>query len=477
MNEIKLLLENIAKTIGSNKVLIGLDNYSPDNKYHAIIIECGNNTNNNEQMFRIVANARDLDGQVIVLAPAAILFSTKHKKNREYLLKHFHIKGVITLKNTVFDFSAIAMALIILDNKKGDTWFTSASSMEEVLKLILNEKNHKHNVYYSSSVESINLMPEYYNGESKKIDNLLYNYETKSIEEIAELFIGKNVPSEELTDRMGFSYLRARNLIDGKIIASQYVKNEYIDKYSKQVLLPGDIVISKNFGEKRIAKVQEDDCPAIASNALIVVRALNVPEDYLYTYFHSRAGRLIFQKQLESIEKGTTIRTINLQDFKKIKIPIFDNVTMFEMMNINKLDRQELSNLSNHISSKIESEIEIRAIEMFRLNGWNKNEIVFEDRNFFIKIGNDRKYIPDIILMSDKGVLAIVEVTLSLALSSPARLEMFTELKKNKEVPIFIITNLNKFEIYLTREDKRVIFHTVPSKTQLLELIESEDRN
>ncbi|MED4697081.1 restriction endonuclease subunit S [Peribacillus frigoritolerans] len=474
----KLLLDNIADTMLSDKILFSFDDYVPDNKYDVVIVEYGNDTHDYIEMLRLAASAMALDGQAFILVPAAILFSMKHKRKREYILDNFHIKGIITLKNTVFDFSTVSLALIILDNNKGATWFTSASTMEEVIRLVSSEKYHTHNVYYSTSIDSANLMPEFYNGKSKKIDNILEKYETKTIEEIAELFVGKNVPIEELTDIEGFSYLRARNIIDGKIVASQYVKNEYVDKYAKQILFPGDILISKNFGERRIAKIQEFDCPAIASNAFIVVRALEVPEDYLYSYFCSRAGKSIFHKQLEMIEIGNTIRTINLQSFKNLRIPIFDNVTMFEMMNINKLDKQELSKLSEHIDLKvIGNKAEQIATRMFRSNGWSENDIVREDRNFFILLSTGRKYIPDIILKSNTKVLAIVEVKVSTRLTSPVWLETVEELQKYKDVPLFIFTNLNKFDVYLTRKNELVTFQTVPSKIQLLELIESGGNN
>lgn len=445
------------------------------------MMECWNNTQENEEKLKQLANALTSEGVAFVLVPAAVLFGMKHKSNREYIINNFHIKGVVTLKNTVFDFASIPMALIILDNKNGETWLTSANSIEEVIKLVVSEDhiNHQHKIYYTTFVDSSNLMPEFYNGESKKIDSILDKYETKTLDEIAELFTGKSVPIQELGGNEGdFSYLRARNLIDGKIVPSEYVKSEFVERYAKQILFPGDILVSKYFGEKRIAKVEESDCPAIASNAFIVIRALEIPEDYLYNYFCSSAGKIIFQKQLEMIETGTTIRSINLKNIKELRIPIFDNVTMLEMMNIDKLDRKGLSDLSEYIDTKvIGSKAEMITKEMFLSIGWNENDIISNDSNFAINLRTGKKYIPDIVLKNDKEVFAIVEVRVSNRMTSPERLERMTELQQCKDVPLFIFTNLNKFDLYLTRSNKKVTVQTVPSKNHLLELIESEGSN
>jgi len=472
-----ILLKKIAEIIPSSNILSDFNEISNYYKYDVVMIECWNSTHENEEKLKQLANVLAPEGVAFVLVPAAVLFNMKYKSNREYIINNFHIKGIITLKNTVFDFTAISMALIILDNNKGNTWFTTANGIDEVIKLVSSEdhKNHKHNIYYATSADSSNLMPEFYNGESKKIDGVLDKYETKTLEEIAELFIGKSVPRNELGGKEGeFSYLRAQNLIDGKIVPSEYIKSEFVEKYAMQTLFPGDILVSKNFGEKRIARVEESDCPAIASNALIVIRALEIPEDYLYNYFCSRAGKILFKKQLETIETGATIKTINLRDIKELRIPIFDNVTMFEMMNIDKLDWKGLSDLAEYIDTKvIGSRAETITKEMFLSNGWSKNDIVSNDYDFAINLSTSMKYIPDIVLKHDKEVLAIVEVRVSNRITTPEWLEKIAKLQQCIEIPLFIITNLNKFDLYLTRTNKKVTVQTVPTKTYLLELIES----
>ncbi|MFB6732580.1 restriction endonuclease subunit S, partial [Bacillus mobilis] len=464
-------------TISSTNVLTNFNDYVSGNKYDVIMLECCNNILDNKEMLRQAFNAMAYDGRAFVLVPAAFLFNMKHNSDREYIIDNFHIEGVITLKNTVFDFTSLSLALIILDKNKGDTWFTSASSIEEVIKLVTSGRNvnHNHNIYYSTAVDPSNLMPDFYNGQAQKIDSILDEYETKTLSEVAELFIGRSVPREELGGEDGdFSYIRVGNIIDGQIVSSEYVKNEFVDKYARQILFPGDILVSKYFGEKRIVKIQESDCPAIASDAFIVIRALRVPEDYLYNYFCSRVGKNIFQKQLGRIESGTVIPHINLKDIKKLRIPIFDNVTMFEMMNIDILDSEVLVELVEYLDMKvIGSRAEKIAIEMLRSNGWSENEIVSENRNFAINLSQGEKYIPDIVLKNDKEVLAILEVKVSTRMTSSTWLERMTKLQHCKDVPLFIFTNLNKFDLYLTRTNKKVTVHTVPSKIHLLELIES----
>ncbi|WP_285398102.1 hypothetical protein [Lysinibacillus sp. fls2-241-R2A-57] len=103
MYKTNILLKKIAETIPSSNILSNFNEISTGYKYDALMIEYWGNTHEDEEKLKQLGNVLSPEGMAFVLVPATVLFSMKHKSNREYILNNFHIKGVITLKNTVFD--------------------------------------------------------------------------------------------------------------------------------------------------------------------------------------------------------------------------------------------------------------------------------------------------------------------------------------------------------------------------------------
>jgi len=175
-------------------------------------------------------------------------------------------------------------------------------------------------------------MPEYYNGVKEEINRTLDKYKTKLLNEIADVFIGKNIEKNELGNNDGVQYLRARNIgISGIKQSDIFVDEKYIRKYAKYILQSGDILLTRCFGQLKYVQVKDSDLPAIASVGLIVIRTVDVPEEYLYSYLTSETGKEIFKKQISLIKKGQTIEFIGINELKKLKIPIFDEKTMIEI--------------------------------------------------------------------------------------------------------------------------------------------------
>ncbi len=470
-----LKIADLIKTadISKDDILLDGEKLSNSTDYKIIVLEIWPEKIDFDKLLLLLSEALDENGTLCLVLPAGFLFSQRDRNNRLNLLSSFHLEGVVTLKRGVFNTVTIPLCLLLLNKKKGNTWFTTASNLDE-LRLVLNNRkdtiNSKRNIYHCDKVDPNNLMPEHYNGEIARVNQVLDQYETKKLNDVAELFVGKSIPQDELVQEKGFQYIRPRNIKDEKLVHSGvYIKNDHLSRYAKYTLLSGDILISKQFGQRKIAQVTEEDCPAIASNGFIVIRPTEIPEQYLYNYLTSTAGKSIFNKQLDSIETGTTIRNLNLSDIKKLRIPIFDNATMFEMTNIDNLDNISLIRLAERLEKRV-SEYEMQCLIVSQLQelGWEKEEIRTDN---VISVNGDVKYRPDIVLQYNEKAIAIVEIKLRYNLMSELRIQISTALKQYIEVPLVIITNLKKCYLYFTRTGEHKVFNNIPSKGDVIGLL------
>lgn len=408
-----------------------------------------------------------------IISVVAFLFGKNFEKYRIQILESYGVKSVITLKKQFFNHATIPMALVIL-GKSNETWFTSAASMEELEKAVFSIKNYNRKVNYTKHIDTTNLMPDYYDNDVKKVNESLDKFETKKLYEVADVISGKNAKKEEFLSN-GVQYLRARNLVEGHIVASDvYLSEEVIVKFSKQILQEGDILLSKNFGEHRIAMVTENDLPAVASNALFIIRATDVPEGYLYQYFTSKTGQETFKPQLDRIVKGTTITSINLSDLREIRIPIYDSQTMNEIADLQKLEYKQVYVLSKKLEHRItETQVEQMVIGQLIQAGWSTAELKYEEYSYFLKLGREKWY-PDIVLLDDHSLLAVIEVKISIFNIDPKWIEKMQDIIRSSNAKLLILTTGSFYEVYVIGTNKHQRFFKAPSKNELIKLLDKE---
>lgn len=451
------------------------DNIEPYFEVHITRLNLG--TFNFAKMYKILDKQTAHIWDVIV-GPVAMLYSNNMQKCREELLEKHTIKGIITLKNSFFDSTAIPSAIIILNSSESKTWLTSATETNDLITIISEIKSYSRKVYFTDQLEATNMMPEYYNDEKKKINTELDKYNTKALKEIADVSIGKSVSRDDFGDN-GIPYLRARNLCQGKIVnVDAFVKEKEARKYAKQLLQEGDLLLSKNFGEHRVVQVGIDDIPAIISNGLFLIRPYGVPDSYLYKYFSSDTGKKILDKQLESIEKGSTIISINLKDLRELRIPLFNVQTMINLSQVEKLQIPDLVSLTKELTPYIKGvELELKIYEDFINAGWDKDEVVINSTGDSISLGQDVKYEVDITLRNNGQLLAIVEVKTNFSITSIEWLQNMYALIRSGQVPFLILTNGIYYEIH-SRHDNHILKKTkVPKKDDLLLLLNEKEDN
>lgn len=405
-----------------------------------------------------------------ILGHVTMLFGTSARKFREDLLNSYSIRGVVTLKKRLFEDIAIPAAIIVLSNDGQDTWFTAAENMDALVNVILGTMPKDLKVYYSKKVLAENLLPEYYNGDDKIIQESFKGNETKELGEIATIVVGKRVKSEDYTEQ-GIPYLRARDIQNGKIIMPEvFINIEKAEQFSRQLIQEGDILLTKNFEQNKLALVTEDDVPAIASNTLFIIRPYEVSEGYLYRYLTSKTGNEIFYKQMYHIQKGVTIPSVSLGDLVHIEVPIFDAETMRNLESIDTLDKTDTIETTQRLATKARrgSELVNEVQEAFIKAGWNQKNLLSESEGW-IAIGNNIRWRPDFVYsLSDKRIVYI-EVKSDLMLVS---LEWFKAMKQiiyGEEKCFFILTTGMYYEVHASGvEDSLRLLHA-PTVEEVLD--------
>ncbi len=414
------------------------------------------------------------DGQPalsFILGHAAMLFAKSACKFREDLLGEERVKGVATLKQSVFDHIVMPAAVIILDDKASDTWLTAAENLAQLVELFCDNFEDGWKVYHTDSISSENMLPEYYNGDDKIIEEKLSGSDVKELGEIATIIAGKGAGREEYSDK-GIPYLRARDIKEGKVLTPEaYISPDNVEAYSRQLLQEGDILLTKNFGQNKLALVTENDLPAIASNMLFIIRPFEVSEGYLYKYLTSNTGQEIFNKQINRIQKGVTVPSVALGDLIHVKVPVLDESTMQSIENMDSISKDEIvettMNLMKNTSMFTEKQIEDAVRDALISTGWSPNKFV-DEKQATVNIGNGRKWMPDLAYQLDGGRTVIVEVKSNLGMIRPGWLEAMQSILHGDGDYIFILTTGMYYEIHIPGVEKSLQMISPPTIEAIL---------
>jgi|GEM_PF-1741032 len=421
----------------------------------------------------------------VMITPASFLYAAKMEKHRAKLLEKHTVTGIFTLKNAFFRFSTIPTSVIVFGKAKGEIWLTSAMETNDVLALMKDIRTYERKVYFTKQLNSKNFMPEFYNGEIIEINTTLDKYETKELQDIAEIISGKNARPEQLGDN-GIPYLRGRNLQGGKIVAvNTFVNPDAVEEFSKVLLEEGDILLQKQFGYHKIARVDTTDLPAIASSGLFIIRAFDVPENYLFTYLTSETGKAIFDKQLKNIERGATVVSIGLSDLKKVRVPLFDTITMDIFANIEEAKVSEMAFTSrrmlsyasalsgNKLDSVVNTYLEKNVVKAFKSVDWVEEDIRIN--SVVVQLEGDKPWEVDIALFNNGELLAIVEVRSSIYHTSHSWLDKIKAIIESKAAPFLILSTGLYYEIHSTRDGAVHKMMSPPTKADLLSILNGKE--
>lgn len=408
----------------------------------------------------------------LYIGPSVILFGKQFVSFRKELVNKKLVKGIITLKSKFFRNTAIPLSIIVLGNEEKETWFTTAASSDDLANIYLNLSNYHKRIFYTKNLSFEDFSPEFYNTETKKVIEDLKKYETRKLVEIAEVKNGAPIKRDEYTD-VGIPILRSRDIVNGKIIhKNDFISFDSVDKYSKWLLQEGDILLTKYFGQNKIVRVELDDLPAIASNQMFIIRPYGIEEEYLYSYLTSDTSKESLVFQLNSMQRGVTIPSINLSSLKELVIPIYDNDTTSLIIDSNNKS-DELKETAKELYEKIyinEKDLEKNVYDKLLNCGWKKEELVVEYKGLYNNDSTEFRWIPDIALFNSKEILAFMEVKGDLQYYNKFWKEKVEKIKSLNIVRFFIITTGFYFEIHDFKTGKIYKSSSAPSKDVLLDL-------
>lgn len=278
------------------------------------------------------------------------------------------------------------------------------------------ERNKERLTENSNISKDIIIKNDHYSGDTfmnKKSGQkeMVQESTVKELGVIAEIIAGKSARSEERCKK-GIHYLRAIDLKDGKISKTDVCINpKDAKKFARQLLQSGDILITKNYRQNKIAIVTEKDIPAIASDSLYVIRPVQVSEKYLHKYLTSQTGNEAFYAQISKIQRSTTVLTVTLADLNHVQIPVYDDETMQMIEGIDSVSQDEITETTEKILNILRSlsgpDIEIYVFQSLLSAGWNMDNL---NRQVIISKDRKKKCIADIVYNLKDGRRVIVEV-------------------------------------------------------------------
>lgn len=408
----------------------------------------------------------------IIIGASNLLFAHNLLEYREKLIAN-DFSGIATTKKAFFKNTRAIFAIIIFSEKSEKKYFSTVEDSEDLYNIIFDKKSSKQKIFYASELNENNLTPENYNEKASAVKQIFSNYKTKKLSEIAEIINGARATKSDLV-YSGIPYLKSGCLRNGKIVPDGVcVKETDCERFAKQLLQEGDILVTKYFGQNKIVFVTEDDLPAIASDQLAIIRPHSVSDFNLYKYLSSNAGKAIFGQQLTSVSTGSTIKCLNLASLKEIEIPILDltSVKQFEAefeLNHQNSFNDFLLDIENKLHQINESVLE-KSIRNDLINaGWDDNDVV---TNYKIYM-KDRCFIPDFMLMDNNRPIACIEVkSFSLLLNKNFLVNLIKDNMRQDNI-LLILSIGSYYEVYraFANELKVFKFYEPPKKEELLKI-------
>lgn len=387
-----------------------------------------------------------------ILGNALMLYGRFSRSFREKLINKERIRGIATFSKRNKEYLPASAAVIILDNRSYGTWFTTVSQINELISLFCGDVREDEKTFFSEAVSADNLLPEHYNEANSIMEETLDGDQLKKLEDVAEVIAPKSARREDYRSE-GIPFLRSRDIKNGKICKPEvYISIDGAMKFPHNMLQVGDILLTKHFGQNKIALVTEEDLPAMASGMLYIIRPFEISERYLYRYLTSTTGKEVFEKQIKKIQRGTAVPTITLADLKKIKIPVFDESTMqiFENMKISsKQDTERMyKRLLMYSKAFSENNLEEKVVRDLIVAGWEEKSILRAYEIDLSSNGMRVKWRPDLCYQLKDGRQVLIEIKTDLRKINKDWIIAVNQILYGSVNYIFILTTGYYYEVH-----------------------------
>lgn len=305
-------------------------------------------------------NILNSTGKLVLISPVTPLIKDADTNLRRTLLEQNLIDYVIELPAGTYTGTGISYCVVVLDKNKSDNnvKFIDASNCFEVVDhhkkvdynkviSILNSNSFKIIDVNLIADNNYNLLPsKYFNKEKKsKLQNA-----TKLSDLKVEVLRGyQNFTKNDAVEDGKYSIVTISDIGDDGNISKVLYKLNTIRDVSRFELKEKDIIITTKGTKIKICYVEElKNENTIFHGNLSVIRCKDnrLNPMFLKIYLESDRGQL----ELNSIQTGTAIITINLNQLSNIEIPLLDIETQNKIVSDYVFKKKELDVLNNKIN-------------------------------------------------------------------------------------------------------------------------------
>ena len=259
------------------------------------------------------------NGRAIMLVPYSVLLAAPFQNFRKEFVSY--VEEIITLPSGSIRNTQIKTAILLIGKQDSEevkiTQLTNFYSLEK-------EYQNASSVTYPNEKLLERWDPEYHLSKESSFYKELDSFQTKELQELADIIKGKMIPADTLKELGDYLYLKPVHIQKEGLnteSALKYVsKADLTEKDYRHILQPGDIVISTIFNDLKMYVYQTGDFPAIASNNLAIIRSSK--QDYILSYLQTDEGKRIFKRQAEDLRTGVIAPYLSIKDLASIKIPI-----------------------------------------------------------------------------------------------------------------------------------------------------------
>lgn len=327
----------------------------------------------------------DDNGRLIALIPQNIATAMAFKDLRERVLSEFSLEAVISLKQISMD-TGVECSLLVIEKKcQADKIYMSVdvTSADEIYDGFL----HGTRGFYTNSSDVYDRIDaNYFDPKYKDIRNLVQNRDTVKVGELADVFSGMMIPSQERKNYGDYLIIKPQYIFDGEVHLGNerkvFCSKAVIDsdrRGHRSILKKGDVLIS-TVGKINWAIYSGDDDFAVANQNVAIIRGNNEADEWLKLFFSSKTGIEYLESQLKFFSHCGVFRHVSVQNLASMAVPDI------KMMKVT--DRV-----------KTAMDLEAKVAALFRDLGWDVRE------NYGV---NDFRY--DLALFFNGTMRAVVEV-------------------------------------------------------------------
>lgn len=355
-------------------------------------------------------NLLDDGGRLIAIVPQNITTAKAFKDLRDKILSEYSLEAVFTLKHIFNRRVKVECSIIVIDNKiQTDKIYMSVDedSADNLYKGFISGRS---GFFTDASEVYDRIDANYFDPQYKEIRNLVQNRDTVKLSNLAEVFNGIIIPSQDIKDYGDYLIIKPQYIFDGEVHLETkrkvFCSKKFIEtdiRGERCILKKGDVLIS-TIGKASWAIYSGNDNFAVASHNIVIIRSYKDTHEWLQLFFHSKTGNEYLESQLKFFSHCSTFSHISISNIMNIAVPDI------KMMGVtNKL--------------KEEFNFTAKVAYLFKDLGWDVKEN-YQD--------NNSKY--DIALFYNGCIKAVIDVKLYSEKKIRTNKKFILQLKKYEKL-------------------------------------------